>query len=75
MEIVSKPLVRCMIIDISIEGAKLRVSEPLMTGETLVVRSRCFFARARVVWAKEDLVGLKFIEPSERALRALDAPQ
>jgi hypothetical protein len=74
MEIVSKPLIRCTIIDISISGAKMTVSEPVAVGEMLLVRSRRFTARARVAWAQADVIGLEFLEANERLMGALDAP-
>jgi hypothetical protein len=74
VEIVSKPAIRCTIIDVSIKGAKMRVSKPLERGEKLVVRSRRFSAKAFVAWVKQGLVGLEFVEPNERLMNALDAP-
>jgi hypothetical protein len=73
-EIVSKPFVRCMIIDISITGAKMQVSKPLAVDERLVVRSRRFTAKARVAWVEPTVVGIEFLEANERLMRALDAP-
>jgi hypothetical protein len=74
MEIVSRPAIRCTIVDISIKGAKMLVSKPLEHGEILVVRSPRFSAKARVAWIQPGLVGLEFIEPNERLMKALDAP-
>jgi hypothetical protein len=74
VEIVSKPSVRCTIIDISITGAKMRVSKPMAVGELLNVRSRRFTARARVAWTEQTVVGLEFLEANERLMKALDAP-
>lgn len=74
MEILSKPSVRCTIVDVSIKGAKMKVSKPLARGELITVRSRRFTARARVAWAEPNLVGLEFLHPDERLMKALDAP-
>jgi hypothetical protein len=74
VEIVSKPLIRCAITDISISGAKMTVSEPVAVGEMLLVRSRRFTARARVAWAEATVIGLEFLEANERLMNALDAP-
>jgi hypothetical protein len=74
VEIVSKPLIRCTIVDISVIGAKMKVSKPVAAGENLVVRSRRFTARARVAWARQGMVGLEFVEANERLMKALDAP-
>jgi hypothetical protein len=73
-EIVSKPLIRCTITDISITGAKMTVTKPVAVGEMLVVRSRRFTARARVAWAESTIIGLEFLETNERLMNALDAP-
>ena len=74
VEIVSKPGIRCTITDISIAGAKMLVNKPLAEGETILVRSRRFTAKARVAWTTPISVGLEFLEPNERLERALDAP-
>lgn len=74
VEIVSKPAIRCTITDISIAGAKMLVSHPLAEGESIVIRSRRFTARATVAWSREGAVGLEFREANERLERALDAP-
>jgi hypothetical protein len=75
MEIVSKPSIRCTIIDISITGAKMQVSKPIAVGDLLIVRSRRFTARARVAWAEKTIVGLEFLDANERLMNALDAPK
>ena len=74
VEILSKPGIRCTITDIAIAGARMQVSRPLEEGESIVIRSRRFTARATVVWAGDGIVGLAFHEPDERLERALDAP-
>jgi hypothetical protein len=74
VEIVSKPFIRCTIINISITGAKMQVSKPVAVDEILVVRSRRFTARARVAWAEPTVVGLEFLEANDRLMNALDAP-
>jgi PilZ domain len=74
VEIASKPGIRCTITDVSIAGAKMLVSKPLAEGESIVIRSRRFIARATVAWVREGTVGLEFHEANERLERALDAP-
>jgi hypothetical protein len=74
VEIVSKPGIRCTITDISVAGARMLVSKPLTQGETILVRSRRFTAKAQVAWTGEGCVGLFFIEPDDRLEKALDAP-
>lgn len=74
VEIVSKPGIRCTITDVSTAGAKMLVSKPLAEGETILVRSRRFTAKARVAWTAPGSVGLEFLEPNDRLERALDAP-
>jgi len=73
-EIVSRPGIRCTVLDISIAGARMRVNKPLAEGETIVVRSSRFTAKAQIAWTAEGYVGLAFIEPNERLEKALDAP-
>jgi hypothetical protein len=74
VEIVSKPSIRCTIIDISITGAKMTVSKPVAVDEMVVLRSRRFTARARVAWAAATVIGLEFLEANDRLMNALDAP-
>ncbi len=74
LKIVGKPEIRCVVIDLSSGGAKVRVDKPVAEGTLVKLRSQRFTRDARVVWSTDGLVGLQFVESNEHLMKTLDGP-
>ena len=74
LKVVGKPEIRCVVIDLSSGGAKVRVDKPVAEGTLVKLRSQRFTRDARVAWSAGGLVGLQFVENSEHLMKTLDAP-
>jgi len=55
----------CLIDDISLSGARLRISQPLALRQTALFIFHELRRFATVVWCKDDACGLRFDEPLE----------
>ncbi len=63
----------CIVRNISAGGATVQVESPLVvSGVTVTLESlRVGVLRAKVVWIRGDLVGLRFMEKPQHVARAL----
>ena len=61
----SSPTVDCMVLNITLGGAKLRIDEPLSAGQELVLGIESFGQfPGRVRWRSGDELGMKFDDNS-----------
>lgn len=74
LKVVGKPEIRCVVIDLSSGGAKVRTDKPVAEGTLVKLRSQRFTRDARIAWTADGLVGLQFVESSEHLMKTLDAP-
>ena len=74
IKIVGKPEIRCVVIDLSSGGAKVRVDKPIAEGMLVKLRSQRFTRDAKVVWSAGGVIGLQFVESNEHLMKTLDAP-
>ena len=57
----------CTVINISVNGAKLRANHAIPRGSTIGLVSEHFGALdAAVTWCKSEAVGIRFVDPPER---------
>lgn len=64
----SDRLIDCAVLDISLQGARVRVDgeSQLPTGPLAIAVSRFGTFKAEVVWSKDRMSGLRFLETVER---------
>lgn len=56
----------CRVLDLSLTGARIRLSLPLKKGASVILSiSRCGDLPAHIAWHKEDKIGLDFTLPPE----------
>ena len=66
-----RPL-ECQVYNFSVGGAKLRVSEPVVRRSAVQLHGQRFGAfRARIVWQRDDWVGLSFLEAPDSVAQAV----
>ncbi len=59
--------VDCAVLDVSLQGARVRVNQgSLPQGPTSIAVSRFGTFQAEVVWTKDQVSGLRFLESIER---------
>jgi len=62
-------LINCAVLDVSLQGARVRLdddSAPLPKGPLAIAVSRFGTFQAEVVWAKDRMFGLRFLESVDR---------
>jgi hypothetical protein len=61
-------LIDCAVLDVSLQGARVRLDEEstLPTGPLAIAVSRFGIFQAEVVWTKDRMSGLRFLESVER---------
>ena len=62
-------LINCAVLDVSLQGARVRLddaSEALPKGPLAIAVSRFGTFQAEVVWAKDQMCGLRFLESVDR---------
>ena len=63
---------QCAIFNLSLGGAKVRVSEPLPEGHPVTLTiSRSGVFRGEVVWQNERLAGIRFLDSPRSVARVL----
>jgi len=59
--------IRCAVLDVSLGGARVRLDEgALPQGPVAISVSRFGRFQAEVVWSRDSVSGLRFLEPLER---------
>jgi hypothetical protein len=56
--------------DLSETGARVQIENPPERGDIILLRWLAFDALSRVVWSSEDMCGLAFERPLDRAIVA-----
>jgi PilZ domain-containing protein len=60
-------LLKCAILDVSLQGARVQLAEgSLSQGPIAIAVSRFGTFQAEVVWERESMAGLRFLEPPGR---------
>ena len=54
---------RVIIRDLSLNGARLRVEQPVQAGSDAVLKRKPLFAAGRIAWCRRGEVGLEFYRP------------
>jgi len=68
----AKRAVDVVVLDVSVNGAKLRVPEAFTCNRYVVLRiERLGQFAARVVWKRDNRLGLQFTEPPEKVAKRL----
>jgi hypothetical protein len=57
--------VRCVVLDLSDRGAKVQVNKHVAAGQFVNVRFMRWTSEALVIWSRDNLLGLRFVESCE----------